>query len=91
MPAKMGRLSNGVECRRPVTMRSASLIAISMMRVCTLQHQTGAQYSAIEYTRAKAVVQRTASLAPYPDSASQLIRVTREVNFYAVTQGVNGT
>ena len=56
MPARMGRLSNGVGCRHPVTMPSASLIAISMKLVCTLQHQTGAQYSAVEYTRAKAAV-----------------------------------
>ena len=33
-----------------------SSIAISMMWVCTLQHQTGEQYSAVEYTRAKAAV-----------------------------------
>ena len=49
------------------------------------------QYSAVEYTRAKAVVQRTAALAPHPDPASRLIRATLEVSFHAVTKGVGGT
>ena len=43
---------------------------------CILRHQTGAQYSAVEYTRAKA-----AALAPHPDPASRLIRATHEVSF----------
>ena len=71
IPARMGRLSNGVGRRHPVTTRSVSLIAVSMMRLCTLRHQTGAQYSAVEYTRAK---------APHPDPASCLIRATHEVS-----------
>ena len=54
MPARMGRLFNGVGCRHPVTTLSESLIAVSMMWMCTLQHQTGVQYSALEHTRAKA-------------------------------------
>ena len=53
IPARMGGLSNGVGHRHLVTMRSAALIAVSMMQICTLGHQTGAQYSAVEYTRAK--------------------------------------
>ena len=62
MPARMGRLSNGVGRRHSVIMQSVlliavSLIAMSMMLVYILQHQTGAQYSAVEYTRAKAAVQ----------------------------------
>ena len=52
MPDRMGRLSNGVGLRHPVTTLSSSLIAMSMMQVCILGHQTGAQYSAVEYTRA---------------------------------------
>ena len=53
MPARMGRLSNGVGRKHPVSTHSASLIDVSMMRVCMLQHQTGAQYSVVEYTRAR--------------------------------------
>ena len=56
MPARMGRLSSGVGRWYPVTMWSVSLIAVSMMWVCILQQQTGAQYSAVEYARAKAAV-----------------------------------
>ena len=62
--------------RHPVAMLSASLIAVSMMRVCTLRYQTGTQYSAVEYTRAK-----TAALVPHPDSASRLIKAMHEVSF----------
>ena len=36
MPARMGRLSNGVGCRHPVTTWSASLIIVLLMWVCTL-------------------------------------------------------
>ena len=81
MPAMMERLSNGVGRRYPVITRSASLIAVSMMRVCTLRHQTGAQYSTVEYTRARAAVWRTAPLAPHPDPASHLIRAMSDVSF----------
>ena len=81
MPARMERLSNGVGCRHPVTKWSASLITLLMMRVCTLQHQIGAQYSAVEYTRAKVAVQRIAAMAPHPNQASHLIRVMHEVSF----------
>ena len=51
----MGRLSNGVRRRHPVIMQTASLIAVLMMQVC-MRHQTDAQYSAVEYTRAKVAV-----------------------------------
>ena len=81
MPARMGRLSNGVGHSHPVTIWSAPLIAVLMMRVCALRHQTGAQYSAVEYTRAKVADQRTAPLAPHPDPVSRLIRVMGEVKF----------
>ena len=81
MPARMGRLSNDVGCRHTVTTRSVSLIAVSVMQVCTLRHQAGAQYSAVEYTRANAAFQRTVALVPHPDLASHLIRATHEVSF----------
>ena len=53
MPARIGRLSAGVGRRHPVTMRKASLIVGSMRRVWALRHKAGAQYSAVECTRAR--------------------------------------
>ena len=43
MPEQNGRLSVGVGRRHPAAMRKASLRALSMRRVCALQHQAGAQ------------------------------------------------
>ena len=63
MSAVAGSVTVG--CRHSVTTRSVSFIAVSMMRVCTLQHQTGAQYSVIEY----------------PDLANHLIRAMCEFSF----------
>ena len=91
MPTRMGRLSNGVGLKHPFTTRSVSLITVLCTQVCTLRHQTGAQYSTVEYTRAKAAAPRTAALAPHLNPASRLIRVTREVSFHTVSQGVSGT
>ena len=81
MLARTVTLSSGEGRRHPVTKRSASLIPVSMRWVYTLQHQRGAQYSAIEYTRDKVAVQRTAALAPHPDLASHHIWATHEVSF----------
>ena len=49
LPASMWRLSAGVGRRHPVTIRKASLMAGSTNGV--YEHQTGAQYSAVEWTR----------------------------------------
>ena len=73
----MGKLTNGVGCRHPITMRSAFLFVMLMIWVCTLRLQTGAQYSAIEYTMTKTVVQRTATLCV-------------KLVFHAVIQGFGG-
>ena len=81
MPARVGRLSNGVGQRHPVTMWSVSLIAVQMVWMCTLGHQTGAHYSAVEYTRAKAAVRRTAPLALPSDLVNCPIRATCKVSF----------
>ena len=48
MPERTGRLSAGVGRRHLVTMRKATLRTLLMRRVCALQHQAGAQYSAVE-------------------------------------------
>ena len=39
MPARIGRLSAGVGCRHPVTIRTASFMARSMRRVWALRYQ----------------------------------------------------
>ena len=57
-------------------MRSALLITGSIKRVRALRHQTGAQYSAVEYTRARVAVRRTEALAPHVVPASCLINET---------------
>ena len=41
-------LSVGAGRRNPVTMRKVSLKMLSVKRACALQHQAGAQYSAVE-------------------------------------------
>ena len=56
MPARIGRLFAGVGRRHPVTIRKVSLMVGSTRLVWSLRHQTGAQYSAVERTRAKVAV-----------------------------------
>jgi len=72
MPARTGRLPTGVGRRHPVTIRKASLLAGSMRRVWALRHWTGAQYSAVEWTRTRA--------APQPEPASSFKKTTRDVS-----------
>jgi len=55
MPARIGRLSAGVGDRHPIAIRKASLMAGSMRRVRALRPHAGAQYSAVEWTRATAI------------------------------------
>jgi len=58
MPARVGRLSAGVGRRHPVTIRKAS-----MRRIRALRHQTGAQYSAVERTKARVAIRRVVAPA----------------------------
>ena len=81
MPERTGRYTDGVGRRHPVTMRKASFITLSISRMCTLRHQTGAQYSAIEQTRDRAAVRNVLALAPQPVPASRLNSETRAHNF----------
>jgi len=81
MPARIGMLSAGVGCRHPVTIRKASLMAGSMKRAWALRHQTGAQYSALEWTRARVAVRNIVAPAPQPEPASRLRSVKRDVSF----------
>jgi len=66
MPARIGRLSADEERRHPVTIRKASLMVGLIMRVSALRNQTGAQYSAVEYTGARVAVRRVVAPAPQP-------------------------
>ena len=81
MPAKIGRLSAGVGCRHPVTIRKASLMVGSMRRVWALRHQTGGQYSAVEWTRARVAICRVVAPSPQPEPASCLKSATCDVSF----------
>jgi len=57
------------------------LMVGSMRRVFALRHQTGAQYSAIEWTRARVAVCRVVAPAPQPEPASCLKSATCGVSF----------
>jgi len=81
MPARIGRLSAGLGRRHPVTIRKASLMVGSMRRVWALRHHTGAQYSAVEWTRARVTVRNVVAPAPQPEPASRLRSATRYVSF----------
>jgi len=81
MPASIGRLSSGVGRRHQVTISKALLMAGSMRQVWALRHQTGAQYSAVEWTRARVAIRRVVASAPQPEPASRLRRAMRDVNF----------
>jgi len=80
MPARVGRLSAGVGRRHPVAVRKASFMTGSVRRVWALRHQTGAQYSAVEWTRARVAVRRIVAPAPQSEPASRLRSATRDVN-----------
>ena len=92
MPARSGRLSAGAGAgrRHPVTIGKASLI-VSMRRVWALRHQTRAQYSAVEWTRARVVVRNVVAPAPQPEPASRFRSGTRDVSFLRSDSGVGGT
>jgi len=81
MPARIKRLSAGVGRWHAVAIRKASLMVGSIRRVWALRHQTEAQYSAVEWTRARAAVCNVVAPAPQPDPASLLRSATRDVSF----------
>jgi len=81
MTARIGRLSAGVGRRHPVTIHEALLMAGSMRQVWALRHQTGAQYSAVECTRARVAVHRVVAPAFQPEPASRFRSTTRDVSF----------
>jgi len=52
---------------------------------------TGAQYSAVEWTRAKVAVLNIIAPAPQPELASHLRSMTCDVSFLRVAQDVGNT
>jgi len=72
IPARIGRLFPGVGRRPPVTIRRASLMMGSVRRVWALRHQTGAQYSTVEWTRARVAVCNVVAPASQLEPASRL-------------------
>ena len=80
MPTRVERLSAGVGPRHPVTICKASLMAESMKRAWALRHQTGAQYSAVEWTRARVVVRNVVAPAPQLEPANRLRSAMRDVS-----------
>jgi len=76
MPARVGRLSAGVGRRHPVTILKALLMAGSMR-----WHQTGAQYSAVECTKARVAIRRVVAPVPQPEPVSHLRSATCDVSF----------
>jgi len=91
VPARIGRLSAGVGRRHPVTIRKASLMVESIRRVWALRHQTGAQYSAVEWTTAR--VAFAMLLLQRPNRSQQAASGVRRVMSASceVTQGVSDT
>jgi len=81
MSARIGRLSAGVRRRHPVAIRKASLMVGSMRRILALQHQTGAQYPADDWARARVAVRNVVAPAPQPEPARCLRSATRDVSF----------
>ena len=76
MPARIGRLAAGVGRRHPVTICKVSLMAGLMRR-----HHTGAQYSAVEWTRARVAIRKVSAPAPKAKPESRLKSAMRDVSF----------
>ena len=80
MPARIERLSASVGWRHLVTAHEVSLMTRSIRRMWALQHQTGAHYSVVQWTRAKVAVRNAVAPAPQTEPASSLKSATRYVN-----------
>ena len=91
MPARTYNSSVCVGRKHPVIRRKASLIGLSTRRVWAMRHQTGAQYSAAEWIKARVAVCRVMAPAPQLDPANRLRSPTRVVSFFAVNEGVGET
>ena len=88
MHARIESLSTGAGRRYPVIIRKASLMVGSMRRVWALRHQTGVQYSAVEWTRARVAIRNI--IVPAPQQAASGVRRVMSASC-EVTQGVGDT
>jgi len=60
-----GNHFSGVDLVRPPIVRIAALRCLSTFFVCTLLSQTGAQYSAVEYTNDSVLIRNVFASASY--------------------------
>jgi len=81
MPVRIGRVSAGLRRGHPVTIHKASLTMGSMRRVSAQRHQTGAQFSVVEWTRARVAVRNGVAAAPQLEPSSHLRSLMRDVSF----------
>ena len=77
----VNRWSVGVGRSHPVTMRKASFRSLSIRRVWTTRHQTGAQYSAVEQTRDRAAFRGVLAPTPHAEPTNRLSSVTCEDSY----------
>ena len=81
MPARTGKSYVDVGRKHRVTMSKTSLRMLSMRGVCVLRHQTGAQYSAVEWTKKGAEIRNVLASASHPDPAIRLNSASRMESF----------
>ena len=80
MPARTGRLSAGVGCRHPVTIRKASLMAGLIRRAWALRHQA-VLLLRVECPMARVAIRNVVAPAPQPEPGSRFRSGTRDVSF----------
>jgi hypothetical protein len=82
--AKTGSHCNCVDFNVPVIIRKAFFSYKSILLVCTLFNHTGAQYSAVEWTRANKAVRKVSGLALQFVPANLRTILTRAATFCPV-------
>jgi len=81
IPVRTKGLSIGVGRRYLVINRKASNMCLSTRRVCLLRHQTGVQYSAAEWIKARVAVRNLLASEPHLEPANRLKSPTQAVSF----------
>ena len=81
IPERIDSHSTGVGFRHPVIVLKDVFIQVSINLVWTLFPQTGAQYSAVDITRAIDEIRKVFPLAPHPVPANLLINALRALIF----------
>ena len=81
MPARIGRLSAGVGTQASSHFSQGVVDGGVNKASMSTTAQTRAQYSAVEWTRARVAVRNVFAPAPQPEPASRLRSATRDVSF----------